>query len=46
MRRAKFAAEPLELNAQLYPYSCRPLEKGRGKAAGWIVEVVSSKDVG
>ena len=26
MRRAKFAAEPLELNAQLYPYSCRPLE--------------------
>ena len=20
----------------LYPYSCRPLEKGRGKAAGWM----------
>mgnify|MGYP006973684961 CR=1 FL=1 len=26
-----------------YPYPCRPLEKGRGKAAGWIAAVVSSR---
>ncbi len=24
------------LNSQIYPQSCRPLKKGRGKAAGWI----------